>query len=433
MHAMRALRPLLLGAASCAVAAQWQPSHFIISAWVDPVVNTSDFPAQYALYAAAGFTTLLGGFGATTPAAVAAQVAAAAGAGLDALPSACESAAGPSPGGSCIGAAAPSAALAGYQMADEPSAGDFPALAAWMASVAARAPGALRFVNLLPNYANTAQLGAGSYAGYLAEYIRVVAPDMLCFDAYPVFGPGSANSTADNMTMAGYIRNLAAVRAAAAGAGLRFMNFFNTMVYDNRSDLSEGQLRWQAWTSVAHGAAGVLYFCYWTPAGADFAWAGAIMTPRAPAGGGPAVYGPGAHYAQAARLNARLRALGGYLLNASSLAVLAASGAGAELAPAAAVAAPLTAFGGAGAGPAWSLMLGIFALPPAAAPRARAALLVNQDPDVPALATVQLAAGAAVFELDAASGELRPALDDAPALPGLQLALDAGDARLLVF
>eukprot|EP01050_Picozoa_sp_SAG11_P011400 SAG11_NODE_1206_length_5528_cov_20.313502_6_plen_49_part_00 len=35
-------------------------------------------------------------------------------------------------------------------------------------------------------------------------------------------------------------------------------------------DVSEAELRWQIYTSLAIGARGVLYFCYWTPNGHDF-------------------------------------------------------------------------------------------------------------------------------------------------------------------
>ena len=38
-------------------------------------------------------------------------------------------------------------------------------------------------------------------------------------------------------------------------------------------------MRWQVMTSLALGAKGVMYFCYWTPNGADFSLGQAIMTP----------------------------------------------------------------------------------------------------------------------------------------------------------
>jgi hypothetical protein len=37
------------------------------------------------------------------------------------------------------------------------------------------------------------------------------------------------------------------------------------MPFNAISDPSEPQLRWQIATSLAYGARGVIYFCYWTP------------------------------------------------------------------------------------------------------------------------------------------------------------------------
>jgi hypothetical protein len=63
-------------------------------------------------------------------------------------------------------------------------------------------------------------------------------------------------------------------------------------------------------------------------------------------------------------------------------------------------------------------------------------LITNQDPDAPVLASLSLGAGAAAFELDAATGAAAPALDDAPALGSagtFSWMIEAGDARLLLF
>ena len=407
---------------------------FMISFWVDPVVLPEEFAAQYATIASAGFTHILGGFGATTPETVAAQLTAAAGLGLRVLPSACETAAGPGPSGSCVGLTG--TALAGFQMADEPSATDFPAVAVWASSVAARAPSALRFINLLPNYASVGALGAPSYAAYLNSFVDAVHPDLLSFDHYPAFYPGSAVDNGSNVSMAGYIRNLEAVRAAAIDAGIAFVNFFAAMPFNGRPDVSEGQMRWQIWTSVAHGAKGVLYFCYWSPAGDSFAWGGALMYPRVPVVGGPAVYGTGEHYAQAQRINVRLAAIGKRLFRANTTAVASANGTAAGTITAGdAGAGQIAQFGGSGSGSTWSLLLGAFILPrdDASFNFTAAVLVVNQDPDNPVLATLIFAAGARpVFEVSP-TGSAFPALDDAPAIQDYQASLQAGDARLFVF
>ena len=355
------------------------------------------------------------------------------------IPSACESAAGPGPSGSCIGLA--SSALTGFQLYDEPSVADFQALATWAASVATRAPGTLRFINLLPNYASPTQLGAASYREYLEAFVTTVRPDMLCFDHYPVFGPGSDTSDG-NLTQAGYIRNLAAVRSVSLASRLPFYNFFGAMPFNNRSDLSESRMRWQVYTSLAHGARGVLYFCYWTPIGDSFVWGGALMVPRVSTvvnASNVASYGPGPHYWHAARINSKLRLLGSFLLDANSTAVLAGNGSAASSVGTVGVSGPIARFGGSGAGPAWSLLLGVFALPPSRLPHSGGVLVVNQDPDAPCLATLELLpswrteVGASVWEVDGVTGGVAAVWDDAPSLPGLQLMLDAGDARLLLF
>ena len=420
-------------ASAPAALAPWRQDRFVISLWVDPVVPPANFSFEYARAARAGFTTLLGGFGATTPAAVRAQAAACAAAGLACIPSACETAAGPGPDGSCVGAAAPGDAVMGYQMYDEPQPSDFPGLANWSASVAARAPGALRFINLLPNYGIPG--GPAAYAAYVSSFVSVVGPDVLCFDHYPQW---SQPPEAD-ISPQGYLRNLGAIRAAAMAANINFWNFMNIMPYGERSDVPEAQVRWQVFSSLAFGAKGLLYFTYWTPAsdaGGTFQWAGGIMTPVLPAGAsggeGAAIYVEGPQFAVAQRVNAKLGAYGRFLLNATSLAAFAANGTGTSSA-AVPGGGPVAAVGGSGAGPAWSVLLGLFSATPGAS---SAVLLHNQDVSAPAIVTLALAqppATVAACELDVASGARLQLFDDAPAMPGLQLRLAEGDARLLVF
>lgn len=78
----------------------------------------------------------------------------------------------------------------------------------------------------------------------------------------------------------------------------------------------------------------------------------------------------------------------------------------------------------------WTVLIGAFALP---APRT-AHVVQNQDSVWPTLVTLQFGGGAgAPGEVDASTGRVAPALDDAPYLPGFQLYLEAGDARVLVF
>ena len=80
-------------------------------------------------------------------------------------------------------------------------------------------------------------------------------------------------------------------------------------------DVSESEMRWQIYTSLAIGAKGVLYFCYWSPvADSTFLRGQAIMTPRIAPGSSakPTIADqvPSQKYAIVKRLNAKLRVLG---------------------------------------------------------------------------------------------------------------------------
>ena len=413
---------------AAAAAAPFALPDFLISFWVDPIVPQAQFPLEYARLALANYTAVMGGFGATTPGAVAAQVAACAGAGLLCIPSSCESAAAPGGSGSCIGVGLNDSALLGYQLWDEPQAADFPAVAAWMASVRQRtAPRALlRFVNLLPNYANF----PGSYEEYLAAFVAAAQPDLLSFDHYPLF-PGTAMAPTGNVSMEGYRLNLASVRAASAAAGIGFVNFLGAMPFNGRPDFTEAQLRWQAYSSLAYGAKGVLYFCYWSPVGAPFAWGNAIMTPRALPGQAP-VYSEGPHFAQVARLNARLLPLGRLLLRAASVAVGLAQGNG-SLVPPPFAGSPIAGLASAIPDLGFAALLGLFSGAWGGGQQ-QAVVLHNQDVGAPLLLRLQLAPGAPQpFECTTSDGALRPAYSDAPAQPDFSLALEAGDARVLFF
>jgi hypothetical protein len=405
--------------------ASWTQDRFIISFWVDPTVPPANFSFEYARIASAGFTALLGGFGAVDPPTVKLQIAACDEAGLACIPASCETATGPNPSGTCIGVS--NSTVFGYQMQDEPQASEFNALATWAASVKVRAPNALRFINLLPNYGFNDE---NVYLDYVSSFISIVKPDILCFDHYPIFNAAS-NS---DISPAGYLRNLAIFRTASQSAGIPFWNFMNVMPYGNRSDISEGQIRWQVFSSLAFGARGILYFCYWTPDGPDFVWAQGLITPKS-LPGGTIMYVPGSHFPQISRINIKLGFFGSFLLNATSNWIFNATGIDADMVPVPINDAGIISIGGSGAGSSWSLLLGAFTLPSTLATVASSStafILQNQDFIAPALLTISFTEGTMPFEIDPESGSQIPLLDDAPLLSGFQLSLVEGDARVIV-
>ena len=59
-------------------------------------------------------------------------------------------------------------------------------------------------------------------------------------------------------------------------------NYFNTIPYQGHRDPSLGELCWQAFTSLAFGARGLLWFTYWDdPDGAHYGYGNSVITRRA--------------------------------------------------------------------------------------------------------------------------------------------------------
>jgi hypothetical protein len=159
-------------------AVAWQQDRFAIGGgWFIP---PSD--AHYAEFAEANFTFLVG-WQASNITGVLAQLAACERYGLGAMVSTCGGDATTGAPGACVGApgVVNSPAFWGYQLADEPSASAFPALANWSQAIGRASPG-LRMINLLPNYATSALLGARTYGQYIEEFMQAVNPDILCMD-----------------------------------------------------------------------------------------------------------------------------------------------------------------------------------------------------------------------------------------------------------
>lgn len=392
---------LAIGLDGGAVVATHAPEPFVqdrfaIGFWVDPP-DRGDWDARYREIADANFTLVLGGFGATTTEAVTRQLALCEKYGLRAVVSPRDAT---SPEGYPDGPA-----CWGYMIRDEPSTADFPALRQQVDAIRAARPGRLAYINLLPDYASPAQLGAATYEEHVARFMDEVGTDVLSMDHYPIMRPGMDGRD-------GYCRNLESFRVAAQRACVPFWNFFNTMPYGPHSDPTEAQLRWQVFASVAYGAKGVLYFCYWTPEGGEFPKGGAILT----ADGRRT-----RHYEEAKRINAVLKAWGPTLMRLTSEKVV-------RITPAQEPVAQLVGTPLKGLTPG-DYLLGCFTRDDGK----RAVLLQNWDITYAEWPTVEFEVPAdQVLEVDPATGAEAPAIDDSPAMEGLQLSLDSGGARLFV-
>jgi len=376
---------------------RFQQDRFAIGFWVDPPIDDRA-DERYAEIAAANFTFVIGGFGAGNPATVAKQLELCEKYGLKAVVS----------GHGVKAEELPqSPACWGYSLRDEPNVRDFPALRERADEIRAARPGKLAYINLFPDYANAQQLGTDTYDEHVARFVKEVDTDVLSMDHYPLLQPGHDGR-------AGYCRNLETMRKYSVQQGIPFWNFFNIMPYGPHFDPTESAVRWQIFTSIAYGAKGVMYFCYYTPAGGEFPKGGAII-------GRDDL--PTRHYDQAKRINAAVRNMGPTLMQLTSTSVL-------HLSPDADKAAlaetPIKAIDGGAHG---DYLIGGFTH----ADGRRAVLLSNYDYLWTSWPTVEFDVPAEqVVEVSQETGLEVPVRDDSPAMDGLQLSLDSGAGRLFL-
>ncbi len=265
---------------------------FAISFWVDPPV----LDKYYADIAAANFTMVIGRYGADTPEKIKEQIRLCEKYDLKAI--------------IATGGLPPEQLLTGpnvwgYTVRDEPSVRDFPELKKIVDGIRKAKPGKLTLINLFPNYATLKQLGAESYDEYVEKFLQELNPAVLSTDHYPYMNP-------DEDSRDKYCSNLEVLRKYSMQRNIPFWNFFLAMPHGAHYDPTEGQIRWQVYTSLAYGAKGVMYFCYWTPRASGFRKGGAILT----------VEGRKTrHYDEAKRINFGLKNLGPSLMKLTSTGV----------------------------------------------------------------------------------------------------------------
>lgn len=384
-----------LGLALCAApeTPRFTQDRFVISSFVDPPLD-DNAATYYRDMAEAHFNMVIGIFGANSPEALATQrelcrkhgmqlIANTLGLPDEELPE------GPE--------------IWGYFLRDEPWGKDFPELAARVASLREHRPGRLAYINLFPSYCDLERLGAASYDEHVQRFVDEVNPDVLCMDHYPFMLP-------DHDTRDAYCADLETMRKHSVRVKIPFWNYFNTMPFGPHGDPTEAQIRWQAFTSVAYGAKGVLYFCYWTPRGAEFPKGGAILTAE-----GRKTH----HYGHALRTNAVLAAWGPTIMQTTGLGATRVQGGPAHQ----------TTLEGP---PLSSLSEGTFVAGQLQHEDGRLGLvLVNHDTAFSAWPTINFDREG-VLEVDRETGEPLAPVDDSPDLDGLQLSFEPGAARFFL-
>jgi hypothetical protein len=145
-------------------------------------------------------------------------------------------------------------AVLGYYLWDEPHSALFAGLAKVSATIQELAPGKIPFINLLPNYATPDQLGASSYDDYLEKYIQVSHPSLLSYDHYALLDDGSLRD--------GYYQNLQSLRNASVKHNIPFWNVVLAVGHLSYRVPSRADFLFQAYTTLASGGRGIVYFMY---------------------------------------------------------------------------------------------------------------------------------------------------------------------------
>ena len=151
-------------------------------------------------------------------------------------------------------------AIWGIDCGDEPSALDFPYYGKVMSTVDRLFPRQFGYLNLYPNYASVAvntdaetvnQLGTPTYAEHIAEYIKNVGTDYICYDFYMY-----------STTVAAAYENLEIVADACRSTGRSL--WIVLQVNSSRPEvwISENMLRFQAYSAMAFGAENIIWACY---------------------------------------------------------------------------------------------------------------------------------------------------------------------------
>lgn len=146
-------------------------------------------------------------------------------------------------------------ALFGYYVRDEPTAAEFTEVSAKIKEIKSLDPFHPTYVNLFPNYADSAQLKTSSYDEYLRRYISTVPSDFISFDNYPLM---------NNVIHKDWFANLEAIRNASITAKKEFWGFANATIFRTYRQPTLAGLRLQIYGNLLYGAQGLQYFTYWT-------------------------------------------------------------------------------------------------------------------------------------------------------------------------
>ena len=160
-------------------------------------------------------------------------------------------------------------ALAGYHLTDEPGAGSFPELGAWVKRIQSVDKEHGCYINLFPNYAGAQTLlgndyelapGDDPYAKHVELFLKEVPVPFISFDHYPVVEENGVRTL-----RSGWYKNLEIIADASKKSGLPFWAFALAIAHTPYPIPTVAELKLQMCSNLAYGAQTLQYFTYWHP------------------------------------------------------------------------------------------------------------------------------------------------------------------------
>ena len=155
---------------------------------------------------------------------------------------------------------------------DEPGTEKYKSMAALTEYYNKELPGKLCYYNLLPMYANAAQLKYGAsaaqiayydedpdlYKKYVESYAQTVGGDYMCVDIYPYRSNSKAKTT-----YTGYLKNMDIFATACREYGRDFWLYIQSTDYDGGKWAPDyDDLRWQTYIGLSFGVKTFIHFVY---------------------------------------------------------------------------------------------------------------------------------------------------------------------------
>ena len=220
-----------------------------------------------------------------------------------------------------------------YFLRDEPTEVLFPKLARLTEAFRRLAPDHPAYANMLGIPSLTR---ADYYEDFIEKYVSTSRPGMLSFDHYNLMrreverlgerpeaivseekrrSNGWQHKLYEKVNRPGFYDNLEVIRDVAARHGIPWKIYVLLTEHWDFRYLLESEIRWEAFTALAYGAAEVDYFTYATPPGQAEGWNyhHAMINPDG---------SRDSHWYMVQRINRDLALLGGEVAGAGSLAVL---------------------------------------------------------------------------------------------------------------